>query len=65
LGEIPDSLLLDIATLNDVSGGLISRMIGAKLLATGAGPSLDFANAAEFFKSFEDAIETTRRKRLN
>jgi hypothetical protein len=44
-------------------GGLLS-VIEVQLMCVGAGPTLDYADAAEFLAGFETMIEKVRRRRL-
>ena len=39
-------------------------LIELRLLAVGVGPTLDYADAAEFLAGFEPLIEKVRRRRL-
>jgi hypothetical protein len=43
-------------------GGLLK--VEVHLKCVGAGPTLDFADAAAFLAGFEPMIETARRRRL-
>jgi hypothetical protein len=43
---------------------LIAALIEVRLMCVGAGPTLDYADAAEFLAGFETMIEKVRRRRL-
>lgn len=64
LGDLSDVLLLNVARLNQASGGMLATLIAARLLAVGFGIE-PYADAAAFFEPFVDIIKRAMRKRLN
>jgi hypothetical protein len=44
--------------------GGITSLIEVRLMCVGGGPTLDYADAAEFLAAFEPMIEKVRRRRL-
>ena len=64
LDAVPYVTLCNLANLNTVLRGGWLDLIEVRLLAVGAGPSLDFADAAAFLAEFDVMIEKVRRRRL-
>jgi hypothetical protein len=56
--------MCNLANLNAAMRGGLLDLIEVHLLAVGGGPTLDFADAAEFLAGFEPLIEKVRRRRL-
>ena len=56
--------MCNLANLNAALRGGVLDLIEVRLLAVGVGPTLDYADAAEFLAGFEPLIEKVRRRRL-
>jgi hypothetical protein len=65
LDSVSDATVYNLSVLDIATGGLIMEAVSAMLRAVGAGPTLDFRNAAEFFQSFQNIADTVKRRRLN
>jgi hypothetical protein len=64
LDAVPFVTFCNLSNLDAaLRGGLLS-MIEVQLLAVGAGPTLDYADAAAFLSEFEAMIEKARKQRL-
>ena len=64
LEAVPFATMCNLANLDAaLRGGLLS-MIEVQLMCVGAGPTLDFADAAAFLATFETMIEKVRKRRL-
>ena len=55
----------NLANLDAALRGGLLDLIEVRLLAVGAGPTLDFVDAAAFLAGFESMIEKMLRRRLN
>ena len=64
LDAVPYVTMCNLANLNAALRGGVLDLIELRLLAVGVGPTLDYADAAEFLASFEPLIEKVRRRRL-
>ena len=64
LDALPYVTMCNIANLNAAMRGGVLDLIEVRLLAVGAGPTLDYADAASFLAGFETMIEKVRRRRL-
>ena len=64
LDAVPYVTMCNIANLNAAMRGGVLDLIEVRLLAVGAGPTLDYADAASFLAGFETMIEKVRRRRL-
>ena len=56
--------MCNLANLNAAMRGGLLDLIEVRLLAVGAGPTLDYADATAFLAGFETVIEKVRRRRL-
>jgi hypothetical protein len=64
LDAVPFVTFCNLANLDTaLRGGLLS-VIEVQLMCVGAGPTLDYADAAAFLAGFETMIERVRRRRL-
>jgi hypothetical protein len=64
LDAVPYVTMCNLANLNAALRGGVLDLIELRLLAVGVGPTLDYADAAEFLAGFERMIEKARRRRL-
>ena len=64
LDAVPFVTFCNLANLNMAMRGGLLDLIEVKLLAVGAGPTLDFPDAAAFLSRFEAMIEQVRKRRL-
>ena len=64
LDAVPYVTFCNLANLNAALRGGVLDLIELRLLAVGVGPTLDYADAAEFLAGFEPLIEKVRRRRL-
>jgi hypothetical protein len=64
LDAVPFVTVCNLANLDAALRGGLLDLIDVRLLAVGAGPTLDYANAAAFLAGFEPLIEKVRRRRL-
>jgi hypothetical protein len=64
LDAVPYVTICNLANLNAALRGGVLDLIELRLLAVGVGPTLDYADAAEFLAGFEPLIEKVRRRRL-
>ena len=64
LDAVPYVTICNLANLNAALRGGVLDLIELGLLAVGVGPTLDYADAAEFLAGFEPLIEKVRRRRL-
>ena len=64
MNTVPYVTMCNLANLNAAMRGGLLDLIEVHLLAVGGGPTLDFADAAEFLVGFEPLIEKARRRRL-
>ena len=64
LDAVPYVTMCNLANLNAALRGGVLYLIELRLLAVGVGPTLDYADAAEFLARFEPLIEKVRRRRL-
>ena len=62
--QVPYVTMCNLANLDRALRGELLGLIEVKLLAVGGGPTLDYADAAEFLAGFETMIEKVRRRRL-
>ena len=64
LDAVPYVTMCNLANLNAAMRGGLLDLIEVRLLAVGAGPTLDYADATAFLAGFETVIEKVRRRRL-
>ena len=64
LDAVPYVTMCNLANLNAALRDGVLDLIELRLLAVGVGPTLDYADAAEFWAGFEPLIEKVRRRRL-
>ena len=64
LDAVPYVTMCNLANVNAAMRGGLLDLIEVRLLAVGAGPTLDFAHAAAFLAGFEAVIGKVRRRRL-
>jgi hypothetical protein len=64
LDAVPYVTMCNLSNLNTALRGGLMDLIEVRLMCVGAGPTLDFANAAAFLAGFEIMIEKVRRRRL-
>lgn len=64
LDAVPFVTMCNLANLDKAMRGGLLDLIEVGLLAVGAGPTLDYADAAEFLAAFDVVIEEVRRRRL-
>ena len=64
LDAVPFVTMCNLANLDAALRGGLLDLIDLRLLAVGAGPTLDYADAAEFLAGFEVLIEKVRRRML-
>jgi len=64
LDAVPYVTMCNLANLNAALRGGVLDLTELRLLAVGVGPTLDYADAAEFLAGFEPLIEKVRRRRL-
>jgi hypothetical protein len=65
LDAVPYVTFCNLANLNAAMRGGVLDLIEVRLLAVGAGPTLDYADAASFLAGFETMIEKVRRRPCN
>ena len=56
--------MCNLSNLNAAMRGGLLDLIEMQLRCVGGGPTLDYADAAEFLAGFEAMIEKVRRRRL-
>jgi hypothetical protein len=61
---VPYLTMCNLSNLDAALRGGLLDLIEVQLMAVGGGPTLDFADAAEFLAGFETMIEKVRRRRL-
>ena len=64
LDAVPYVTFCNLANLNAAMRGELLDLIEVRLMCVGAGPTLDFADAAAFLAGFETMIDELRRRRL-
>ncbi len=64
VGQVDYAFFSNLANINAAMRGGLLDLIEVRLLAVGGGPTLDYADAAEFLAGFEPLIEKVRRRRL-
>jgi hypothetical protein len=64
LDAVPFLTMCNLANLDAALRGGLLDLIDVRLLAVGAGPTLDYAGAAEFLAGLEPLIEKARRRLL-
>ena len=64
LDAVPYVMMCNLANIDAALRGGLLDLIEVRLFAVGAGPTQDYANAAEFLAGFEPLIEKARRRRL-
>jgi hypothetical protein len=64
LDAVPFVTMCNLANLDAALRGGLLDLIDVRLLAVGAGPTLDYADAAEFLAGFEPLIEKARKRLL-
>ena len=61
---VPYLTTCNLSNLDAALRGGIMSMIDVQLMAVGAGPTLDFADAVSFLAVFEPMVEMARKRRL-
>jgi hypothetical protein len=61
---VPFLTWCNLSNLDAALRGGIMSLIEVQLMAVGAGPTLDYADAMSFLAVFEGMIEKARRQRL-
>ena len=61
---VPYVTMCNLSNLDVALRGGVLDLIEVRLFAVGAGPTLDYADAAAFLAGFEPLIEKVRRRRL-
>jgi hypothetical protein len=64
LDAVPFVTFCNLVNLNEAMRGGVLDLIEVRLMCVGAGPTLDYADAAEFLAGFETMIEKVRKRRL-
>jgi hypothetical protein len=64
LDAVPFVLWCNISNLDAAMRGALLSLIEVRLMAVGGGPTLDFADAEEFFAPFESMVDEFRKQRL-
>ena len=57
--------MCNLANLNAAMRGGLLDLIEVRLMCVGAGPTLDYADAAAFLAGFETVIDMALARRLN
>lgn len=65
LREVDYVAFANLATMNTAANGAVLDLVKVRLMATGAGPSLDFESATEFVAPLVNIVEHVRRRRIN
>ena len=64
LDAVPYETMCNLSNLDAAMRGGLLDLIEVRLMCVGAGPTLDYADAAAFLAGFETMIEKVRRRRL-
>jgi hypothetical protein len=64
LDAVPYVTMCNLSNINAAVGGGLMEVIEVRLMCVGAGPTLDYADAAAFLAGYETVIEKARRRRL-
>jgi hypothetical protein len=64
LDAVPFLTMANLSNLNTALRGGVLSLIEVQLMATGGGPTLDFADAVEFLAAFDPMIEMARKRML-
>ena len=62
--QVPYVLMGNLANLDAAMGGGVLSMIEVQLMAVDGGPTLDYADAAEFLAGFKRVVEEVRKRWL-
>ena len=62
--QVPFLSWCNLSNLNAAMRGGVLDLIEVQLMAVGAGPTLDYENAAAFLAVFDPVIDKARRRRL-
>ena len=65
LDAVPYVTICNLANLNAAMRGGLLDLIEVRLMCVGAGPTLDYADAAAFLAAFEPMIDMALARRLN
>ena len=65
LDAVPYVTFSNIANINKAMRGSVLELIEVKLMAVGGGPTLDYADAAQFLACFKPMIGMALKRRLN
>lgn len=65
LDAVPYVTICNLANIDAATHGMVMSMVEVYLLATGAGPSLDYASATAFLAPFMDIVEKARKRMRN
>jgi hypothetical protein len=63
--QVSDVLIHNLAALDHASGGIVMMTGKVKLLAVGAGPTLDYPDATSFFNELEKLIDMVLQQHIN
>jgi hypothetical protein len=63
IDAVPFVTMCNLANADTAMRGGLLSMIQVQLMCVGAGPTLDYADAAQFLAGFERMIEKVRRRR--
>jgi hypothetical protein len=64
LDAVPFVTMYNLSNLDAALRGGVLDLVEVKLVCVGAGPTLDYADAAAFLATFERMIEKVRKRRL-
>jgi hypothetical protein len=65
LDEVSITTFANLANLNVATRGTLMDLIEVTLMACGAGPELDFLDAASFLRKFQPMIDVALKRRIN
>ena len=65
LDAVPFVTMCNLANLNAAMRGGLLEVIEVHLMCVGAGPTLDFADAAAFLAGFQPMIDMARKRMIN
>ena len=63
--QVPYVTMCNLSNLDAALRGGLMEVIEVRLMCVGAGPTLDYADAAAFLAGYETVIEKARRRRLH
>ena len=65
LDAVPFVTMCNLANINAAMHGGLLEVIEVRLMCVGAGPTLDFEDAAGFLAAFQQMIDMALKRRLN